>query len=343
MVEKEEGGPGGISEEEAAQYDRQIRLWGLEAQKRLRASRVLLVGMKGLGAEVAKNLILAGVKGLTILDHQQVSQEDTRAQFLIPGGSLGRNRAQASLERAQNLNPMVDVKADPESVESKPEEFFTQFDAVCLTSCSRDLMVKINQICHKNSVKFFTGDVFGYHGYMFADLGEHEFVEEKTKVTKVTPGVEDGPDTKKAKLDSETTMRVVFCRLKEALAVDWSGEKTAAVAKRTAPDYFLLQVLLKFRTENGRDPSPQNYSQDSELLLQLRRDILESLGVSADLLPDEFVSYCFSEMAPVCAVVGGVLGQEVVKALSQRDPPHNNFFFFDGIKGNGIVECLGPS
>ena len=38
-------------------------------------------------------------------------------------------------------------------------------------------MVKVDQICHKNSVKFFTGDVFGYHGYMFADLGEHEFVE----------------------------------------------------------------------------------------------------------------------------------------------------------------------
>lgn len=34
MVEKEEASGGGISEEEAAQYDRQIRLWGLEAQKR---------------------------------------------------------------------------------------------------------------------------------------------------------------------------------------------------------------------------------------------------------------------------------------------------------------------
>lgn len=76
MVEKEEAG-GGISEEEAAQYDRQIRLWGLEAQKRLRASRVLLVGMKGLGAEIAKNLILAGVKGLTMLDHEQVSSAAT--------------------------------------------------------------------------------------------------------------------------------------------------------------------------------------------------------------------------------------------------------------------------
>ncbi|XP_029780189.1 SUMO-activating enzyme subunit 1 [Suricata suricatta] len=206
MVEKEEAG-GGISEEEAAQYDRQIRLWGLEAQKRLRASRVLLVGMKGLGAEIAKNLILAGVKGLTMLDPEQVSPEDPGAQFLIRAGSVGRNRAEASLERAQNLNPMVDVKVDTESVEKKPESFFAQFDAVCLTCCSRDVIVKVDQICHKNSVKFFTGDVFGYHGYTFANLGEHEFVEEKTKVAKVSQGVEDGPDTKRAKLDSsETTM-----------------------------------------------------------------------------------------------------------------------------------------
>lgn len=43
---------------------------------------------------------------------------------------MGRNRAEASLERAQNLNPMVDVKADAGNVDAKAEEFFTQFDAV---------------------------------------------------------------------------------------------------------------------------------------------------------------------------------------------------------------------
>ncbi|RMC22934.1 hypothetical protein DUI87_00058 [Hirundo rustica rustica] len=320
MVEKDESSPGGISEEEAAQYDRQIRLWGLEAQKRLRASRVLLVGLRGLGAEVAKNLILAGVRGLTLLDHQQVSPEDSRAQFLIPVGSQGRNRAEASLERAQSLNPMVEVKADPESVESKPHEFFTQFDAVCLTCCSRESMVRINQICHKNGIKFFTGDVFGYHGYMFADLGDHEFVEEKPKVAK----------------------RLEFCQLRDALAVEWRGEKATAALRRTAPDYFLLQVLLRFRTETGRDPCPRSGAEDSQRLLRLRREVLEALGVGSHLLPEHFHSFCFSEMAPVCAVVGGVLGQEVVKALSQRDPPHNNFFFFDGVRGQGMVECLGP-
>ncbi|XP_007941067.1 SUMO-activating enzyme subunit 1 [Orycteropus afer afer] len=344
MVEKEEAG-GGISEEEAAQYDRQIRLWGLEAQKRLRASRVLLVGMKGLGAEIAKNLILAGVKGLTMLDHEQVSPEDPGAQFLIRTGSVGRNRAEASLERAQNLNPMVDVKADTENVDEKPEAFFTQFDAVCLTCCSRDVIVKVDQICYKNSIKFFTGDVFGYHGYTFANLGEHEFVEEKTKVAKVSQGVEDGPDTKRARLDpAETTMvkkKLVFCPMKEALEVDWRSEKAKAALKRTTSDYFLLQVLLKFRTDKGRDPRSDTYREDSESLLQIRSDVLDSLGVSPDLLPEDFVRNCFSEMAPVCAVVGGILAQEIVKALSQRDPPHNNFFFFDGMKGSGIVECLG--
>uniref|UniRef100_A0A2K6QBY3 SUMO-activating enzyme subunit 1 n=1 Tax=Rhinopithecus roxellana TaxID=61622 RepID=A0A2K6QBY3_RHIRO len=308
-VEKEEAG-GGISGEE-------IRLWGLEVQKPLRASRLLLVGMKGLGAEIAKNLILAGVKGLPMKDHEQVSPEDPGAQFLIRTGSVGRNRAEASLEQAQNLNPMVDVKVDTEDIEKKPESFFTPFDAVCLTCCSRDVIVKVDQICHKNSIKFFTGDVFGYHEYTFANLGEHEFVEEKTKVAKVSQGVEDGPDTKRVKLDSsETTMvkkKVVFCPVKEALEVDWSSEKAKATLKRTTSGHFLLQVLLQFHTEKGRDPSSDTYGEDSELF--------------PDLLPEDFVRYCFSEMASVPCL--------------SRDPPHNNFFF-DGMKGNGLVECLGP-
>uniref|UniRef100_A0A8C5QP85 SUMO1 activating enzyme subunit 1 n=1 Tax=Leptobrachium leishanense TaxID=445787 RepID=A0A8C5QP85_9ANUR len=277
----------------------------------------------------------------------QVTQEDSRAQFLIPAGSLGQKRAQASLERAQNLNPMVGVQADTETLEDKAEDFFTQFDAVCLTCCPRDLLVKVDQICHKHGIKFFAGDVFGYHGYMFADLGEHEFVEEKVKAAKSKPNpeAEDGPDAKKAKIDpTETTMvkkTVQFCQLKDALEIDWRSEKARAALKKTPADLFLFHVIMKFRTDKGRDPLPGSFQEDSDLLVQIRNDLLDSLGISPDLLPEDFTSYCFSEMAPVCAVVGGVLAQEIVKALSQRDAPHNNFFFFDGIKSSGLVDCLG--
>ncbi|NWZ99091.1 SAE1 enzyme, partial [Nesospiza acunhae] len=115
---------------------------------------------------------------------------------------------------------------------------------VCLTCCSKESMVRINQICHKNGIKFFTGDVFGYHGYMFADLGQHEFVEEKPKVAKVSTGVEDGPEAKRARLEpAETTMvkkQLQFCPLRDALALQGRGEEAAAALRKTAPDYFLL-------------------------------------------------------------------------------------------------------
>ncbi|XP_037534283.1 SUMO-activating enzyme subunit 1 [Nematolebias whitei] len=345
MIDKEDPV---ISEEEAAQYDRQIRLWGLDAQKRLRGSRVLLAGLGGLGAEVAKNLILAGVKGLTLLDHEQVSEESCRAQFLVPVSARGQNRAQASLERAQNLNPMVEVHADPGRVEDKPDDFFLQFDAVCLTGCSRDLMVRVDLLCSQHNIKVFCGDVYGFYGYMFCNLGpEHNYVEEKPKMMKPSADSTDGPEAKRAKIDPNETIMVKktasFCSLKAALEVDWTGEKARTALKRTPVDYFLLHVLLKFRTDKGRDPDPKSFTEDSLLLRQIRDDVLEALALSSDLLNDDFISFCFSEISPVCAVVGGVLGQEVVKALSQRDAPHRNFFFFDGRKGNGVVDFFGPN
>lgn len=59
-----------------------------------------------------------------------MSEESCRAQFLVPVTAQGQNRAQASLERAQNLNPMVEVHADSDRIEDKPDDFFLQFEAV---------------------------------------------------------------------------------------------------------------------------------------------------------------------------------------------------------------------
>ena len=52
---------------------------------------------------------------------------------------------------------------------------------------------------------------------------------------------------------------------------------------------LLFPVLLKFRTDKGRDPSSDTFGEDSELLLQIRNDVLDALGVDPDLLPEDFV------------------------------------------------------
>lgn len=166
-----------LTEQEAELYDRQIRLWGLDSQKRIRAARILISGLNGLGAEVAKNIILSGVKSVTLLDHNVVSDADFCSQFLAPQTTVGQNRAEASLIRAQALNPMVEIVIDKENVADKPDEFFARFDVVVVIGAVTATLVRIDNACRLKGVKFFSGDVWGMHGYSFADLQEHEFAE----------------------------------------------------------------------------------------------------------------------------------------------------------------------
>lgn len=78
-----------ISASESERYDRQIRLWGAEAQSRLVKARVLMAGMAGLHAEAAKNLVLAGLS-VTVLDHRRVSALDLEYNFLLTASDEGQ-------------------------------------------------------------------------------------------------------------------------------------------------------------------------------------------------------------------------------------------------------------
>ena len=51
--------------------------------------------------------------------------------------------------------------------------------------------------------------------------------------------------------------------------------------------------------------------------------------------------HCVSALSPVCAITGGILAQEIIKAVSQRDVPHNNFFFYNGLETSGMVDRIG--
>ena len=232
----------------------QIRLWGLDAQKRLRSAKILVAGMRGLGNEVAKNLVLAGVNSMTILDHEVLSKEDSFSSFLAPTTEVGKNRAQASLERLKQRNPMVEITADDENLDAKEKAFFEKFDVVIVTNYPKDVILKVNKICREIGIKFFSGDIFGFFGYSFMDLVKHEYVEEEVKAVdadaaKKKDDGEDGPTpAKKAKVQDDDETKVVkkamdFVPLETALNVDWTSDSYAKRVRRMDPAYFILQVI----------------------------------------------------------------------------------------------------
>jgi len=283
-----------ISEQEAELYDRQIRLWGLDAQKRLRSARVCVMGMSGLGCEVSKNLVLSGVKELKMVDSKLVSGEDSTSQFLAPRDKIGENRAEASLQRLQQLNPMVDVTADKGETKEKQAEFFKKFDIVVVTNCVKEELVRINSICRAENVLFYAGDVFGFFGFSFMDLISHKYVEEETKqVEEESTGGEGEPAAKKQKTMVTETKSVkkemAFVSMAETLKVDWSTELYAKRIRRMDPSFFLLQVLFSFQSETGYTPRPADRVADLAKLKQLRDDTLTKLSVPKDKISDEML------------------------------------------------------
>lgn len=57
---------------------------------RLRAANVLLINIRGLGSEIAKNILLSGINSLTILDEGIVTEEELNKNFLLSPGSVGK-------------------------------------------------------------------------------------------------------------------------------------------------------------------------------------------------------------------------------------------------------------
>lgn len=347
-----------FTEEEAKLYDRQIRLWGLDAQKRLRSSRILISGVGGLGCEVAKNLVLAGIKSLKMIDTKNLTKEDGHANFLASRDDIGKNRAVASLQRVQNLNPMVEVTAEELDVESQPKEFFKQFDIVLVTQATnKDILVKVNAICRDLDIKFLAGDIFGMFGYAFMDLVEHEFVEEVPKTAADSSedvDLESEPKAKKAKTSEDgdakkpddSTTKVVknvmkFVSLEKSLNADWNSDVYKKRIRRMDPSFFLLHVLYEFQSREGRSPALAHEESDLKLLADLAESIKEKFGLPEAKISPDFFPALFGETSPVAAIVGGIQAQEIIKIISNKDAPHNNFFLFNPLETAGVVEAVG--
>ncbi|KCV68462.1 hypothetical protein H696_04756 [Fonticula alba] len=112
-------------------YSRQLYVFGHEAMKRMSSSDVLLVGVDGLGIEIAKNIVLAGVKSLTLFDNTPTALADLGTQFYL--SEIGEPRAKASLPQLKELNPYVEVSV----FDSAPE---LPFDALAQPTMAEALL-----------------------------------------------------------------------------------------------------------------------------------------------------------------------------------------------------------
>ena len=101
-----------LTREQCRRYNRHIILdgFGLDAQKQLLQSKVLLVGAGGLGSPIALYLAAAGVGTIGVVDGDTVSITNLQRQVLHSTPDVGRPKVEVARERITNLNPDVKVE-----------------------------------------------------------------------------------------------------------------------------------------------------------------------------------------------------------------------------------------
>eukprot|EP00092_Neocalanus_flemingeri_P019802 GFUD01021446.1.p1 GENE.GFUD01021446.1~~GFUD01021446.1.p1 ORF type:complete len:1086 (+),score=319.56 GFUD01021446.1:394-3651(+) len=390
----ENGADKGIDE---GLYSRQLFVLGKEAMERMARSSVLVSGLKGLGIEVAKNVILSGVKSVTLHDTETVTMADLGAQFFLRESDVGTNRAVASYQRAAELNSYVSMRHETGQL---TEEMVKEHSVVVLTNSSMEEQMKVNEWCRSASpsIAMIVADVRGLYAQIFTDFGPKFTVVDTTGETPITAmiasitkeenavvttldearhGLEDGDVVMFTEVlgmvelnSKELPVKVlgpytfsigdttsfnnyerggVVLQVKQPKVVSFKPLPIALkemepvytdFAKFMSPQliHVCYQTLHSWNSSHSSPPKPWSASDAAEFLALAKEKHGEE--VSDEDFITQFAKVCAGELSPMCAAMGGVVAQEVMKACSGKFMPIFQWLYFDALECLP-VDCAG--
>ncbi len=166
-----------LSNEEIARYSRHLILpeVGLEGQRRLKASRVLMVGTGGLGAPLGMYLAAAGVGRLGIVDFDVVDASNLQRQVIHGTRDVGRPKIASARDRLLDINPHVSIETYETRLTSQNAlEILQDYDVIVDGTDNFPTRYLVNDACvllHKPNVY---GSIFRFEGQasvFWADRG----------------------------------------------------------------------------------------------------------------------------------------------------------------------------
>ena len=360
-----------LTEAEHEVYDRQIRVWGVETQSKLSRARVLVAlgrigdderltsaaafaAARGLGAETLKNIALAGCGKIVVRDDGGTGREgrcgglasERRGKdgnFLNAAGEddeddSAETVAEAMARTLREMNPFGDVSAAESSNGSVCEEsaeYYSRFDVVVACGYTFAQCEAMGAKCREVGCGFFGA----FHGaaacYFFADLGEaHEYVPVGVSSKDGKGGGGGGGGAGGAPSVARfASLTDVF----ERCGADW-GKAT----RRTPRTPLAATLVRAFEREHGRIPEEA----DAEAFVALSKTFAERHGAKPDCVSEDALRVVLApsfESPAINAIVGGVLAQEVLKAVTRKGAPCGNFFIFDAVSGQGVCHNLGDA
>nr|WP_097094420.1 molybdopterin-synthase adenylyltransferase MoeB [Pantoea floridensis] len=158
-----------LSDEEMLRYNRQIVLRGFDfdGQEKLKAARVLVVGLGGLGCAAAPYLASAGVGHLTLLDFDTVSLSNLQRQILHSDAKIGVAKVASAQQQLAAINPHCQLEAiDAQLDDAQLSALIARHDAVVDCTDNVTTREQINRLCFQHKVPLISGAAIRMEGQL---------------------------------------------------------------------------------------------------------------------------------------------------------------------------------
>lgn len=156
-----------ISDEELVRYSKQILIKNIGGvgQKKLKSSKVLVIGLGGLGSPVVTHLSSSGVGKIGLVDNDKVDLSNLQRQFIHSVDTIGLNKTESAKIFINRLNPNLIIH-DYTNDAKTPEiiEIIAQYDVVIDCSDNFNTRFKIADACQKYKKPYILGTVRAYEG-----------------------------------------------------------------------------------------------------------------------------------------------------------------------------------
>ncbi|HRV31710.1 MAG TPA: HesA/MoeB/ThiF family protein [Kiritimatiellia bacterium] len=156
-----------FSVEERQRYARHLDLpgFGSEAQARLRAGRVIVIGCGGLGSPALFYLAAAGVGRLGLVDDDLVEISNLQRQIIHATPDIGRRKVDSAVARLRTLNPNVQLQPHAERLtQTNAHELFNSYDIILDASDNYATKFLISDICVALNKPFVHASISAFCG-----------------------------------------------------------------------------------------------------------------------------------------------------------------------------------
>lgn len=156
-----------LNEKEIARYNRHLILsgFGVEAQEKLKAAKVLVIGAGGLGCPILQYLSAAGVGEIGIVDFDTVDESNLQRQVLFSVSDVGKSKAETAAEKLVQQNPFVKFKVCNFRLTNKNTlALLKEFDVVIDGSDNFSTRYLVNDACVILGKPLVYGSIYKFEG-----------------------------------------------------------------------------------------------------------------------------------------------------------------------------------